>query len=1527
MPGTYSYTYKSWGNPQATASPTPTNTNSGKNWLENLLAPLREKTMAWSKANILPHLPEQMRVKEPEKQRLNLETFSPYRGLRTAAVPITKNALSAIGVNPQTTEDIAYGVRGAYNIPAFVMDPGFAYRTLQGKRPTDEFEATTERQKTAERVGQAVMGQTLAAGIPLAALPAGSSALAGAGAVASGALSRGITGAALGTGFSTLPMLKELATTGKLPAKDQILKQLKEGAVSGVENSWMLAFTDMATDKVLGTASQALAKSHPAISKMLGGLVSNQSALAMTPLKEYVKGGGTSVLTKAGLLAKGVATIFSRAMAEVPGENTMWTAMGQLKGTDQQNFVDSFYRNLPSTILGNAIYAGGNSIWGGVPALAGTDMKEIRDAAWNALKETLGGPEAQSGAINLGATIGGEAADRYIIKPGGQGKVLDVFDTDTGKVVKTYSAAQESAATNFAKNMNAKEASALARKPGRAVTEPSPEVKKAVEEINQGKVPEGITAGQIQAETQAPELRQFDELSNKGDFAGARALVDSLPDDHPYKQSMSNLLDSLHPETMAVPGGDIQTRISQLEQRIMKATADTNPTAVGKLQMEATKLGLDDNQYENFLIGATKVLQSTGVDVPELPVTPPKAVTTPTAPEEGAPLVSQEQLQKVKESILSQKQGVETPVTPAEATVTPTTPTMESARAAAESMPEGKLKDQLMSIFDDAEQFAKEQGDAALQDKYIESINTLHAGLSEEGKNATEVAIQMGKLDPKLRAFLGNKPITWGELEKLAQTATVLNTLDLSTRQEIADTRASILATRNVMAQANNTLAQTGALDNPDKIAQAVDLFKRSAELSTIASAKAAETGGNLNAYRIDANPEAKTVLDQVMKELEGVKLEDDDLKKALEGVDLSNDKQVLKVMRELKPPTLLDVAEEFRYINLLSSPKTTIINAITNLGQAGVLTPARKLASGLVDWTISQLDSNYERKHYVSEMPAYYKGMFNSWDDAWDSFKKAYSGEEILNRPDVAVHQTAGEPAQLEGAMKVFEPANKVMSYFNDKFGFIPQGLQAWDAFFQTLIKGGQLESMVDAELKTNPDADVAKLMADFDKEATDYAAEALFRGELDTTGKTRGQGYVLRGIDELSANIYQLRNKKIIGPIVKGYVPFIKTPMEILKQGLEYSPLGIATLPGSKDYADQLGKWMVGNTVTAMAYWLANKGEVTWSAPTSEKQSAEFYASGRKPYSMKVGDTWIGYSKLGPLAYPVAMAAAWKYYKDIDPSRLTDNVLERMTKVLIGTGKFFSDQSYVQGLSDLLSMVEFKGGMGTGIRALTNIPRQLIPLSSLQGWVSRLIDPIYRDVGAQTKPSDSQIVNNLIVGLPLLSMGVEPYLDPAGNPSTRKLMILNALSPVEFSPENAFFDTYFTMNGIQRDYAKIKQDYKDKKITKEQAVAAIERLTKENQVANETGYKGPAPSRGKEPVIAGGLESSLRNILPGVKPETGTPMIPYLSNLFETLGVEPPTTPTPTTTPSALPTTTTPALPTTAPTGQYQYQYKKWQ
>lgn len=468
--------------------------------------------------------------------------------------------------------------------------------------------------------------------------------------------------------------------------------------------------------------------------------------------------------------------------------------------------------------------------------------------------------------------------------------------------------------------------------------------------------------------------------------------------------------------------------------------------------------------------------------------------------------------------------------------------------------------------------------------------------------------------------------------------------------------------------------------------------------------------------------------------------------------------KAMLQLISDQIPMKVSNVIDEFRYNNILSSPRTHFVNTFSNFIQAAVLNPLTKGTEGGLDFMRATLTNDKQRRVFASEVPVYYRGMISSFGDATKDFLDAVQGVKNIERPDLNVKELDAlvQPeSKLPGALKM---PSRV--------------LEGADRFWMRLLKGGEEASL---NFRKGKGVDVGDIAAEAEKRAKYFT----FRQPVDASGAKTGQGHVLRGVDQMTKAIYQMRKV----PGVKWFIPFVQTPMNITKQMIEYSPMGITTLAGAANKQEQLAKTLIGTTAMSAAAWLVSNFETTWAAPTGKKEKELFYASGRQPYSIKIGDNWVQINQLGPLsiAFVVPMAFKQAFGGDNNP---TDGQLKNMGQVVTGVGKFLTDQTYVKGLGDLVKALQ--GDEVAFGQTLTNVPRQLIPMSSLLGWAARMIDPISRNPG-------KDVAANIAAGLPFLSKMVEPFRDPTGEPSQIPHPILNSFSPIRIGEVRDFFEPFY--------------------------------------------------------------------------------------------------------------------------------------
>jgi hypothetical protein len=638
-------------------------------------------------------------------------------------------------------------------------------------------------------------------------------------------------------------------------------------------------------------------------------------------------------------------------------------------------------------------------------------------------------------------------------------------------------------------------------------------------------------------------------------------------------------------------------------------------------------------------------------------------------------------------------------------------------------------------------------------DKYARpsSVNLDRLNIDDAAKQRIREAADAAA--PDLEKVKG-RPLTHEEVIEAAQKADILKESKVN-RAATLKSEATLLRTRQDLA----ALAEGKGVS--------ADFIQR---LKTV-SAEATARGRELNALKIgaDAIPESAALKADIVKKLDEIGIETEKIVEAAKDVDFNDAKQVEAFYRKFVKPTFSEIIDEFRYINMLSSPRTHSVNLFSNLLQVAFVRPADRLASGVADAFGASLRGG-QREFYVRQVPAYYKGMLNKVGDASAEALEVLKGNRVTNRPDLGKLRTGKLPRPMYVVL---------------------DALEASDVFFRKLAEAGEFEALAYKAKRLGQPVNEAAIA----KEAAKTAEYTVFRQALDPANET-GQGALLSAIDGLTDNIYRLRKV----PGVKWFVPFVQTPMNILKQGIEHSPLGFATLKGSTHKTEQIAKAMVGSTVFIGAGALAMNGRTTWAAPTNPKEKAAFYSAGMQAYSVKVGDKWVSYSKLGPLAYPIALAAAMRHYTVDNPEAVTQDASTKAAKVLGGIAEFFADQSYVQGIGDLLDVM--RGDEAATGRLAATVPTQLVPLSSLQRWITNIIDPVYRKT--ERGVSVEAIIQNVKKGIPGLSYDLPAHETIHGEPSPRPLPLVNAVSPVSVSQETKDVETYRRRQKAARERAR---------------------------------------------------------------------------------------------------------------------------
>ena len=195
----------------------------------------------------------------------------------------------------------------------------------------------------------------------------------------------------------------------------------------------------------------------------------------------------------------------------------------------------------------------------------------------------------------------------------------------------------------------------------------------------------------------------------------------------------------------------------------------------------------------------------------------------------------------------------------------------------------------------------------------------------------------------------------------------------------------------------------------------------------------------------------------------------------------------------------------------------------------------------------------------------------------------------------------------------------------------------------------------------------------------------------------------------------IQQLRHDH---PAFALFVPFIKTPWNIIKEGYNYLPIiptlraSINTKEGVKkvlfdlrsnkiplhgpvekmSYDELIPRQIIGMTMFATIGTMFDTDTITGSMPRSPSERQRWQDAGIKPYSIRIGDTWIGYHRFEPIATPLSMAADLltftKEYADDDDIN-TEDAAELTANLVYMVKSNITSKSFLEGMHTLTGMI----------------------------------------------------------------------------------------------------------------------------------------------------------------------------------------------------------------------------------------------
>jgi hypothetical protein len=580
-------------------------------------------------------------------------------------------------------------------------------------------------------------------------------------------------------------------------------------------------------------------------------------------------------------------------------------------------------------------------------------------------------------------------------------------------------------------------------------------------------------------------------------------------------------------------------------------------------------------------------------------------------------------------------------------------------------------------------------------------------------------------LDPR-----ASSTITFDAQKQLAEELGMSVEDLLSRKSGQAFNAEHAIAARSLLDASGRNVVKV-ALESSDNTALADALAQHQSVMDAVKGV-GAEAGRALGSFRVQP-PE--TQISNALRDLSPEAL--NEARTLLAKIDRNNPRQLNTWLERVKPSTTADKLFELYRNSLLSGPATVIKKAASEATMMALEATKKVVAAGL-----SKIQGGEER--YASESYWYSKGAINALSHG----KSVLSGEfDLADMPDFertgqrAIKGTAGDIVRFPSTV-LSRQTNLmyVMNYFGEL------NSQAARVALSEGLDGEELAARVEY-LVAHPDADMTKA-------ANDLAMRNTFQSELGKFAKSM-----------------QSTIRKEPTGVLRYFIPFFKTPINLLKASGDYSPYGFfkGIVKGDVD-AQAAG--LVGSSLAAGIGYLAANGFITGGGPVTPAKRETLEASGWQPYSVKIGGHYYSYRRLEPVGLAFALVSdAVHSMKSGDPEVVSQSKAD----------------TAVQHISRNLADVAFLPTLSNLAEAITNPGARA--QSFIRNEVASIVPAFVKDVAQaadRTVRRPASIPQAIEARVPGLTSRVPAAIDISGQPVKRPASSVGGANPFPVTSTN---------------------------------------------------------------------------------------------------------------------------------------------
>lgn len=419
----------------------------------------------------------------------------------------------------------------------------------------------------------------------------------------------------------------------------------------------------------------------------------------------------------------------------------------------------------------------------------------------------------------------------------------------------------------------------------------------------------------------------------------------------------------------------------------------------------------------------------------------------------------------------------------------------------------------------------------------------------------------------------------------------------------------------------------------------------------------------------------------------------------------------VNKAMAKSMGQKVKDVIVSMWYFSLLSGLRTHVVNASSSAIHALWNVPERALAA-----QVSKVRRAVTGSREGVEDGEATALLFGALSSSKDAFRLA--GRAWMDNQGSTPFSKIGantEPALSAKNFGFRAPANHTQSmvnigldYMGAALGLPGRALMASDEFFRVVASGMEMRALamregrqmgltgqplaqyIEATLRNvSSELGTAKTAAAGSKNPAKLQLSAQAKKFHEGAQSFANDVTFTAPLGELGRGIQSLTNKSLIARVA---LPFVSTPINLLKQAQRRTPLALASsevraqiAKGGAEADLAIARMSLGTMAMGAMASLAWEGLVTGSGP-SDPQMRAVWLQTKQPFSVKIGETWYSYNRADPFGMFLGAAAS---YAEISGHLSDADMMEVVGAVAIATADSVMSKTWMQGPAQMLDAV----------------------------------------------------------------------------------------------------------------------------------------------------------------------------------------------------------------------------------------------